>query len=388
MCAGNAPKIPGGPLPCAARRRRRRRARSGCRSRRTTRARRRRRRRSPTARCPRSRSGAGAGRLQQVGRVALLLDRRRRRRRRRARRRARRRSRRRRRTARRGLRAPSVPKLMLIASAPWSAAQTIAVATLESLRSVLTIEQPAAEARAGEADAVVAGARRPARRRACRGRPRRGRRAGGRVVVEVDGPAMRPASSGWVVVDAGVDDRDARARAADTSQAAGKLLRAAHHCDRRAGRACRAPVSGVDERRVVGHVARAARGARARRDATRGSARRRAASARRPSPGARAHGDQADLRDAEAGAAARRRCAAAPAAAVAPRAPAGAGRAVRQARGHEQAPRGASSSAARSAEEPRRPLRRASGRVEAERRSVAERELRVLGHPVRASTAA
>ena len=68
---------------------------------------------------------------------------------------------------------PSVPKLMLMASAPLSAAQTSACGDAALGQVGLGDQQVAAEAGAGDADAVVGLARRRARRRACRGRPRR-----------------------------------------------------------------------------------------------------------------------------------------------------------------------------------------------------------------------
>ena len=134
-----------------------------------------------------SRSGPVPVGCSEVGRIALLGRSGCRRRRRRARRSCARRTRRASRDGRLGCGPGSVPKLMLMASAPWSAAQTIALATLRVAEVGLGDQQRQPQARAREPDAVVGRRRRPARRRACRGR-RSSVVAGLPVAVEARGP--------------------------------------------------------------------------------------------------------------------------------------------------------------------------------------------------------
>ena len=178
---------------------------------------------------------------------------------------------------------PSVPKLMLIASAPWSTAQTIDAATLESLKSDLIDQELAAEPGAGEPDAVVARAAH-ASDATCVPWPivveARGRARG---VDEVDGPRRaRRARGGRSSTPVSMTATVAPGAVADVP----RLREAAARrppLDRRAGGRVRRGL----RRRSAGSLGwkRSARAALGRHGATRGSARSRRASACSDSPG-------------------------------------------------------------------------------------------------------
>ena len=165
---------------------------------------------------------------------------------------------------------------MLIASAPWSTAQTIDAATLESREVGLDDEQAAAEARRRRGRRRCCRPRRPATRRACRGRSSSS--AGGACGRRrsSSGPATRPASSGWRDLGARVDHRDARARCRATGpRPPGSPLRARPPLRRSCPAPCAGAVSGATSAGSLGCEAQLARGARPARRRTRGSARRR-----------------------------------------------------------------------------------------------------------------